>query len=272
MIRARLFAAGALLGGVLAAACNEPGSSPTLGTNSNWFSACTEDGDCSAATSCRCARCTRTCDADADCHGLDDAHCAQGTEPATRSQCWSDATPAGICLPRCTPGACPEDEACVGGSCVASALPDDAFCAPASAPSAPDRTREDELFELVQAMRAAGGITCGTNAPSVPASIALAASAPLRCAARVFAADLDTTGAQSLVDSSGRSTEQRLRAAGYVPKLWGESFAFSASSASDALAIMLEGQSACVALTQDGYTDLGVAHVGGVYVATLGGE
>ena len=272
MSRARFSVAAAFLAFAALVSCSDPASSPTLGTNSNWFLACSEDGDCSGTTSCECARCTRACDVDADCNGLDDAHCVSPSEPSALSQCPASEPTAGLCLPRCAPGACPEDQACVGESCVSNALPDNAFCAPVAAPDAPDRTQEDELFELVQTLRAEGGVSCGQNAPSVPAGTAVRASAALRCAARVFASDIDATGTQSLVDSSGRNTEQRMSAAGYVPKLWGESFAAGSSSPSDALAIMLGDQASCVALTRDGYSDLGVAHVGHVHVVTLGSD
>jgi uncharacterized protein YkwD len=271
MSSARFIAAGALLG-LIAAGCSDPTASPTLGTNSNWFTACSDDGSCSRTTSCECARCTRACETDADCRGLAGAHCALANEPAPRSQCLAAETSAGLCLPSCTPGSCAEDQACIGESCVSNALPDNAFCAPVAAPNAPERTQEDELFALVQTLRAAGGVACGTNAPSVAAGSAARASASLRCAARVFAADIDANGAQSLVDSSGRNTKERLGAAGYTPNLWGESFAVGSSSASDALAVMLAEQSSCVALTRDGYTDLGVANVGRAYVVTLASD
>jgi uncharacterized protein YkwD len=272
MNRARFIVAGALLGGAVAPACGPPTSAQTLGTNSNWFSECSDDADCARRTSCQCARCTRSCDVDADCEGLADAHCVSASEPASRSQCLESEASSGLCLPSCTPGGCPEDQACIDASCVSNALPANAFCAPEAAPLAPERTQEDELFALVQTLRSTGGVSCGSNAPSVPAGVALRASAPLRCAARVFAADIDANGTQSLVDSSGRSTKERMSAAGYVPKLWGESFAVGSSTASDALAVMLADQASCIAVTRDGYTDLGVAYVGRVYVVTIGSD
>lgn len=272
MSRARLVALGVLFGAALAVSCGEPQSSPTLGTNSNWFTACGDDGDCARRTSCECARCTRTCSVDADCDGLRDAHCVAASDPSARSQCAASEAPSGLCLPSCSPGACPEDQACIGESCVSSVLPDNAFCAPAASPAADDRTREDELFALVQAMRAAGGVACGSGAPSAPVGTALRASAALRCAARVFAADVDATGAQGLVDSSGRGTEERMSAAGYAATRWGESFAVGSATANDALAVMLADQASCVALTRDGYSDLGVAHVGRVHVVTVGAD
>ena len=252
--------------------CGDPKSSPTLGTNSNWFVTCHEDGECHGATRCECARCTATCSSDADCSDLAAARCASNGDAAGLSQCRDDDAPPGICLPRCAPGACADDEACVAGSCVSNALPANDFCAPVASLAADDRTLVDELFELIQATRAAGGVTCGTNPSSSPAPAPLRASGSLTCAARVLAADLDATGAGSLIDSSGRSTQDRLAAAGYSPNLWAESFAFGASSASAALAFMLADPSSCVGLTRPGYTDVGVAHVGRTYVATLGSQ
>jgi uncharacterized protein YkwD len=259
------------IGLVLLAGCGEPKSSPTLGTNSNWFVTCRDDGQCSGSARCECTRCTRTCSADTDCSGLGDARCAISSDASSLSQCRADR-PAGICLARCVHGSCAEDEACVAGSCVSNALPDDDFCAGVAPASAEDRTREDDLFELVQAMRAAGGVSCGSNPSSIPASAPLRSNASLTCAARVLAADLDATGNLSLIDSSGRGTGERLQAAGYAANLWAESFALASASANDALAVMLADTSSCTGLTRAGYVELGVAHVGRAYVATLGSE
>ncbi len=88
----------------------------------------------------------------------------------------------------------------------------------------------------------------------------------------MLAADIDATGNQSLVDSSGRNTTERLAAAGYTQSLWSESFAIDTSSPNEALSIMLADPTSCVGLTRDGYTDLGVAAVGRAYVVTLGAE
>jgi uncharacterized protein YkwD len=131
--------------------------------------------------------------------------------------------------------------------------------------------REDELLQALNAVRAAGGVTCGSDAPSAPAP-ALRLDSRLVCAARVFAADLNITRAQSLTDSQGRGSAQRINAAGYNDNQWAESFAFRSSSASDALSVMLGDAASCPRLVDASYLDVGVAYVGDVNVVSLASE
>jgi hypothetical protein len=249
-------------------ACGDPSASRTLGTNSNWFLSCDGDATCSAATTCECARCTRACESDEDCRDLPGARCAAAAESAAVSQC-GGAAGTGLCLPRCGAGECPEDQACVAGGCVSSAVPANELCAPVAQAAATDRTGADELAELVATMRSAGGVTCGSSGSSGPLSGVLAVSGTLRCASRVLATDIDQNGTRSLLDSSGRTTDERLSAAGYAPNLWAESYAVGSRTASDALAVMLADPPSCTGLTRDGYTDLGTARVGRAWVVTL---
>jgi hypothetical protein len=261
-----------LVAGVVAGSCGDPTSSPTLGTNSNWLVVCTDDGDCTGAARCECARCTRGCDADAACGAIEGGRCALASTPAVLSQCGAETPLAGLCLLGCSPGDCAETEACVSGACVTGLLPDNDFCSPVAASTRELRAGEDELFELVQALRAAGGVACGTNAPSSPASVAVRADGRLRCAARVLATDIDAQGTRGLTDSNGRDSRERLQAAGYAATFWAEGYAVAARTASDALAVMLADDAACSGLTRDGYAALGVAHVGTAYVVTLGAD
>jgi hypothetical protein len=151
-------------------------------------------------------------------------------------------------------------------------LPDGEFCAAVATANAEARTREDELVALVQAMREAGGVTCGDRASSVPAPALLRHRASLRCAARVLAAHVDRGAVRGLLDSSGRETRDRLAAAGYADSIWAEAYAVDASSATDALAIMLTDERSCVALTREGYADVGTGSVGAASVVTLAAE
>ncbi len=251
--------------------CQEPAVTPTAGSNSNWLVSCELDDACPGTTSCVCSRCTRSCETDADCAGLVDARCAQPAEAATVSEC-RDATSGGLCLPRCEAGSCAGEQACVAGASVLDPAPTGDFCAPVAAAEDAARVREDELAGLVQAMREAGGVTCGANAPSEPALTVLRFRGNLRCAARVLAADVDAGGARGLTDSTGRTTRDRLSAAGYADSIWAEAYAVDAATASDALAIMLGDESSCVALTRAGYADLGVGSVGEANVVTLAAE
>jgi hypothetical protein len=256
---------------VLVAACQEPESTPSAGSNSNWLVSCELDEHCSGATSCVCTRCTVPCEADADCAALPGARCALPESAATASEC-GDATTGGLCLLSCEAGSCDGEQACVAGACVLDPAPESAFCASVATADAAARRREDELLTLVQAMREAGGVTCGASAASLPAPTLLRQRGSLRCAARVLATDVDAGSARGLVDASGRSTRARLAAAGYVDTLWAEAFAINAPSPTDALVRMLSDESSCLALTRDGYLDIGVGCTGQASVASLAAE
>jgi uncharacterized protein YkwD len=250
-----------------AARCGDPGhGSPSVGTNSNWLRACSSDADC-AATHCRCGACSLACASDADCSTLADARCASGVDAAASSACTTDTATAnaGLCLPRCTPGGCTEQQSCVAAACVPSAVPASAFCAPASQRSLADRKREDEILALLEQIRAKGAAGCTPAAP-VPA---VRLSARLLCADRVFAGDIEVTRSTAQTDSMGRTATGRLAAAGYTPLMWWESTAVGASSAETAVALMLADPQACGRWTDGTFTDVAVGVSGDSAVVTL---
>jgi hypothetical protein len=258
---------------LLTLACQGQSSTPSEGSNSNWLIACSGDSECGAAFSCRCGGCSRECDSDADCDGFADARCSAATENARASQCRTrDSVQSfGICLPRCEAGSCNTGQACIDAACVLMPWPDSEFCAALTWADAEQRVRQDELLQLLNETRAAGGVSCGGNPPAVPAP-ALRLDGRLVCAARVLATDLNATGMRSLLDSQGRSSQQRFTAAGYTSRRWGEGFAMQASSPSDALASMLADEDSCLALIDPDARDAGAAWVGDVDVLSLAAD
>ncbi len=92
------------------------------------------------------------------------------------------------------------------------------------------------------------------------------------CAARVFATDLEVTRTDSLVDSQGRDSEQRMTLTGYATTLWGESYVFDSASPADALSRMLADPESCSGLTDANLADVGVGVSDHAYVVTLGSE
>jgi len=88
---------------------------------------------------------------------------------AVQSQCAAEtsAVSVGLCLPRCTPGACPSGQACIAGSCVIHELPAVGLCAPVAERPEADRVAEESLLELVQQMRTQGGVAPEPPAPEV---------------------------------------------------------------------------------------------------------
>jgi len=259
--------------GLLLLACGDPEApGPKVGSNSNWLRACTASEQCDEAPRCECGACTERCSSDADCAGLGDARCARGDDPAARSACAGvDLGGAGLCLPRCTPGSCNDGQACVDGACVLAALPEIAFCADVADQDMAARAREDRLLELVQSMRAAGATRCDGAPPAAPAP-AFRIDPQLICEARVYARELDANGFDGLMDSQGRTPEDRLALVGYRARLWGESFALQTTSAEAALEFMLSQADSCQRLTDSQYVDIGVGSAGDTWLVTIGVE
>jgi hypothetical protein len=257
---------------VFVSSCSEPTESVSDGSNTNWLLQCTESTECGLDTSCTCGVCSKRCETNAGCGSLARARCAEQADAAWLSTC--SATPdgtSGVCLPACEAGTCEPGQACVSGACAFVSPPNTAFCAGSDAAEPDSRRRADELLDAIQAVRVAGGVSCGTDAPSEP-GVPLRLDARVFCAAAVHAAEMNATRVLSLIDSEGRDTEARLDAAGYTADFWAEGFALSNQSASAALDIMLDDRDACRGLTAPNTTDAGVASVGDAWVIVLGAE
>lgn len=256
-----------VLGELASAGCGETQSEETLGSNSNWLMLCDESTECQDELSCECGACLIRCQADSDCEALPDARCVLAEDPAATSVC-TDAVPSGLCLPACQAGSCSAPWPCVDGACVPHTPPVAEFCAAVAGWDASASTVEDELLALLNEARAAGGVQCGTDPATNPLPI-VDFDARLRCAARVFAADLAANNGATLVDSQGRDTQQRLQLAGYDHITWGEAFSLE-SDEQTAFADMLSRMDSCQPLVAQSAQSVGVGVVGNVAVITLG--
>jgi hypothetical protein len=253
--------------------CEGPNAGAPVGSNTNWLTLCDETAECAGKAACVCGACSLECGSDADCAEVRGARCVPLAEPATRSQCMTDAPTValGMCLEGCEPGGCPSEQPCVGGACVVSAAPSVELCSALPATDTMTRTRQDSLLVLLEELRSAGGIDCGGAAPSV-------AVAPLRwdtrlaCAARALASDMAETRRQSLTDSAGRDTVARLALVQYAARAWGEAFALVPGDANMALAAILGDSDSCSRLVSPTFTQVGVGNVGDAYVVTIGTE
>lgn len=261
-----LLAAFTLLG------CSDKSSGPITGSNSNWLVACERDDDCGGATNaCVCGACTRACADEGACSALPGARCAGVEHPGAWSQCESREAAVALCLPACTPGSCAAGQACVEGACVFSAFPDTELCAGIGAADPATLVGEEELLAALQARRVAGGTACGAEA-ELGAVAAVRLDPRLRCVARFLSLDVEETRSQSLVDSLGRSTPERLALAGYAQRVWFEAFELDVLDAEDALSGMLAQTDVCTELLADNYTDVGVGRAGDVAVITVAAE
>jgi hypothetical protein len=255
--------------------CQDPApGGPSVGTNSNWLRACTAETPCSPdLPACTCGACTVLCATDADCDELWDARCALAQDQAAAAACGSGASSlaSGICLPRCAPGSCEPDQACVAEACVLAPLPDVPLCAALGSREAAARAREEELLSRLQALRLAGGARCG-DAGVAPPAPALRFDTRLTCAARVLAVDVAEGRSRPPADAAGRTIDQRMREAGYAPRLWAEAYALEARSAQHALELMLSHAESCTRLSGAEFADVGVGSADNVLVVTLGVE
>jgi hypothetical protein len=104
-----------------ASACSEPSHGPSVGGNTNWLLACSDDAECGEQTSCICGRCSTACDRASGCAEFPGSTCAESV--AARQQCGGEQT-AGVCLLACEGDAdCDSELACVQGACVERAQP-----------------------------------------------------------------------------------------------------------------------------------------------------
>ncbi len=243
----------------------ETSDRPHTGSNSNWLQPCVADADCGDGD-CHCGVCTPACENDADCANLEGGICSHPSEPAAWTQCETRDPSRGICLLACQPGGCPSDLMCVGGSCVNLPLPESEFCAPVAETAAATRLQEELLLEMLQAARRGQSLACGT-APA-PLAPQLLVDGRLVCAARVFATDLAATGGDSMIDSAGRSTAERLQLAGYAALEWGEAFAY-APNASTAFDLLATGIDSCPLLVDEVLSEAGVGCTNSTCVVTL---
>jgi len=175
-----------------------------------------------------------------------------------------------MCLPACTPGSCEAGQACVEGACVFSGFPDTELCAGLEAAEV-TTLEEEALLASLQRLRIEGGTACGAEEP-LAAVAGLRLDPRLRCAARFLALDVEQTRSQSLVDSLGRATPERLALAGYAQSLWFEAFELDVVDAEDALSGMLSQTNVCRELAGGSYADVGVGRAGDVAVITVAAE
>lgn len=108
-------------GWMLATGCSGK-TSPQVGGETHWLSACADDRECGGAgLRCVCGTCTRSCEDDATCAGPVDAACIDAHSPALLERCeersLTDAR--ALCLARCAKDEeCGPARACVQETCV----------------------------------------------------------------------------------------------------------------------------------------------------------
>jgi uncharacterized protein YkwD len=120
---------------------------------------------------------------------------------------------------------------------------------------AASRTLECQVLGLMNEQRAAG-VDCGGTA--MPPVGPLKMHTALRQAARDHATDMAETGTFSHTSSDGKSTPERLKAAGYDGATYGENIANGQGTAQAVLTSWLVSAAQCKVLMNADYDDLGV--------------
>jgi uncharacterized protein YkwD len=125
--------------------------------------------------------------------------------------------------------------------------------APAQAEAEADSMR---VLELVNAARRQGR-RCGTE--SFPPAPPLAAADALREAARHHALDMARRNYFAHRGADGSQPKDRVKRAGYQPRLTGENIAFGAESAAEVVAGWLDSPGHCANILDPRFRDTGVA-------------
>jgi hypothetical protein len=263
-----------LMFGLLLLACGDPKKTPTpsVGSNSNWLKGCETDSDCGGKQDCQCGTCSLPCSDEDACNALADATCAKREDPALTASCGFEAATAfyGRCLPRCEAGSCGDGQACVDGACVLATIAETPFCDDVAEASAPQRRQEDRILALVLEQRASGSEMCTEEEPVTTTVAGLRVDPRLTCAARVIARETNERGGPG--EDRERTTEERLRAAGYEAELWGLNFAMRAETAEEALRLMHNDRDTCRRFSDARFRDVGVANDGDTYIVTIAVE
>lgn len=120
---------------------------------------------------------------------------------------------------------------------------------------------QSELVTLVNRYRAAGA-SCGAEGNFPPAA-ALRWQSTLAVAALAHSDDMQSGNFFSHTGSDGSSAGQRITAAGYAWRAWGENIAAGQASVASVMAGWMASPGHCANLMNPGFRELGVACVKG---------
>lgn len=150
----------------------------------------------------------------------------------------------------------------------AAVVPDTAYCEPVTTWDAVDADVEQEMLELVNQYRAAGG-DCGTKgsfAPAPPVSM----RAELRCAARVHAKDMHDRDYFAHESPEGEKMDERVTRAGYDYQGVGETLYKFQTTAAVAVQAWMNSDGHCGIIMDGRYSEVGSAHHNGYWVLVFG--
>ncbi|TPV95081.1 MAG: CAP domain-containing protein [Myxococcales bacterium FL481] len=140
-------------------------------------------------------------------------------------------------------------------------VPDNAYCEPVSDWSAERMELEQEVLAIVNQRRAEGA-NCGSAGDFDPAG-PLRMQGRLRCAARAHSLDMAERDYFDHYDPEGDGPSERLAAAGYQGRTWGENIAGGNATAAATMQQWMDSDGHCANVMNPQFTELGVGYVPG---------
>lgn len=137
-------------------------------------------------------------------------------------------------------------------------IPDLDYCAPTEQWDMEWAAWEYEVLELVNEYRAQGA-DCGSQG-SFDAAGPLSMDENLRCAARVHSLDMYERGFFEHTNPDGDDPGDRMDAAGYEGRAWGENIAMGQRSPMDVVDGWMDSDGHCSNIMNDRYTLIGVGY------------
>jgi uncharacterized protein YkwD len=159
------------------------------------------------------------------------------------------------------------------GTAGSGEVPDEPYCAPTESWNPDYAALEAEIVVIVNRYRAEGA-NCGGE--EMPPAGPLTMDPNLQCAARVHTMDMAERDFFDHDNPDGDGPDDRMEAAGYDGRGWGENIAAGNSTAEETMEQWMNSPGHCRNIMNDGYTLIGVGYYPGgeydhLWTQTFGG-
>lgn len=161
----------------------------------------------------------------------------------------------------------------VSGTAGSGEVPDEPYCAPTETWNPDYAALEAEIVVIVNRYRAEGA-NCGGE--EMPPAGPLTMDPNLQCAARIHTLDMAERNFFDHDNPDGDGPDDRMEAAGYDGRGWGENIAAGNSTAEETMEQWMDSPGHCRNIMNDGYTLIGVGYYPGgeydhLWTQTFGG-
>lgn len=161
----------------------------------------------------------------------------------------------------------------MAGTAGSGEVPDEEYCAPTEGWNADYAALEAEIVVIVNRYRAEGA-NCGGD--EMPPAGPLTMDPNLQCAARMHTMDMAERNFFDHDNPDGDGPDDRMEAAGYDGRGWGENIAAGNSTAEETMEQWMDSPGHCRNIMNDGFTLIGVGYYPGgeydhLWTQTFGG-